>query len=191
VVLPQPPIASATTEGQPAAALAAVPSITRRIACLPYEGLLLLALVLIASFPIAGLKGLTLSGVPHVVFQGYLALVIGVYFTWQWQKNGQTLPMKTWRFRVMQADGVALKWPRAVLRLICAALFFGPAAVGVLLIFFPDRLSPVITMWFFLPMVATLLYARFDPQQQFLHDRLAGTRLEEAPKPATTTNAKT
>jgi uncharacterized RDD family membrane protein YckC len=179
----QPPTASTRADGASTSASVAVPSITRRLACLPYEGLLLLALMLIASFPIAGLKGLTLSDVPHVFFQAYLALVISVYFAWQWQKNGQTLPMKTWRFRVMQANGSALSWSRALLRLVCAAIFFGPAAVGVLLIFFPDRLSPVITMWFFLPMFATLLYARFDPHQQFLHDRLAGTRLEEAPRP--------
>jgi uncharacterized RDD family membrane protein YckC len=32
-------------------------------------------------------------------------------------------------------------------------------------------------MWAFLPMFATVLWARFDPDHQFLHDRMAGTRI--------------
>ena len=156
----------------------------RRIAALPYEGLLLLALLLIASFPIAGLKGATLTGVPHVFFQAYLLLVTSAYFVWQWQKNGQTLAMKTWRFHVVNQDGSKLQAKRGVVRFVWALFFFGPACVGVLLIFFPARISPVITMWFFLPMLATLLYARFDHEGQFLHDRLAGTRLEDVPTPS-------
>jgi uncharacterized RDD family membrane protein YckC len=163
-----------------ASAQITTPSIMRRIACIPYEGLLLLALVLIASFPIAGLKGVTLSGAPHVIFQCYLAVVTILYFSWQWQKNGQTLPMKTWRFRVVDAEGKRLTWARAIVRVFAATIFFGPACVGVLLLFFPDRLSPVITMWFFLPMAATLLFAKFDSDQQFLHDRIAGTQLKDA-----------
>jgi len=145
---------------------------------------LLLALVLIASFPIAGLKGLTLSGAPHLLFQVYLAIITAVFFAWQWKKSGQTLPMKTWRFRVVTTDGQRIGWARALWRFVCASLFFGPACVGVLLFFFPSRVSPVITMWCFLPLAADILYAKFDRQQQFLHDRLAGTLLEDAPVPA-------
>ncbi len=179
---PAPPNAAPNVRGADSrsAANAATPSIMRRVACLPYEGLLLLALLLIASFPIAGLKGLTLTGLPHVIFQVYLAGVIATYFGWQWQKNGQTLAMKTWRFRVVDVNGARLTWPRALLRVLVAAIFFGPACAGVLLMFFPGRLSPVITMWFFLPMLATLLYAKFDEDRQFLHDRIAGTRLRDA-----------
>lgn len=158
-----------------------VPSILKRIACIPYEGLLLSALLLIASFPIAGLNGLTLSGVPHALFQAYLVVVTAAYFSWQWKQNGQTLPMKTWRFRVVTSAGKRLSWGHAIWRYACALLFFGPACAAMLLLFFPSRISPVITMWFFLPLAANLLYGRFDRQQQFLHDRLAGTRLEDAP----------
>ncbi len=174
---------AASSPGEDIPALPSTPSIVRRVAAIPYEGLLLLALVLIASFPIAGLHGLTLTGVAHIVFQAYLLLVTGLYFTWQWQKNGQTLPMKTWRFRVVAVDGKRLSWPRAILRFASTLIFFGPACAGVLLLFFPDRVSPLITMWAFFPLMATVLYARFDAQGQFLHDRLAGTRLDNVPPP--------
>jgi uncharacterized RDD family membrane protein YckC len=164
----------------PQSALPPVPTIWRRVAALPYEGLLLLALVLIASFPIAGLKGLALTGVPHVVYQAYLFAVTAWYFCWQWQKSGQTLPMKTWRFRVASKTGNSIGWGRALVRFLWALAFFGPACVGIVLFFFPQRLTPAVTVWFFLPMLATLLYARFDRERQFLHDRLAGTRLQDA-----------
>jgi uncharacterized RDD family membrane protein YckC len=156
------------------------PSITRRIAALPYEGLLLLALLLIATFPVSGMKGVTLSGMPHLLLQTYLALVVATYFTWFWRRGGQTLPMKTWRFRVVDRQHRPLTLKRALIRLAAASLFYGPACAGLVLLFFPQRVSPVITMWLFLPMLATLLWARFDTDRQFLHDRWAGTRLINA-----------
>ena len=153
------------------------PSIKRRIATLPYEGSLLLALIVIAAFPVSGLRGATLSGIPHILFQAYLFCVMAAYFTWFWRHGGQTLAMKTWRFRVVNRHGGELSFATALARFICALLFYGPACVGVVLLFFPARVSPIIAMWAFLPMVATILWARHDVDQQFLHDRIAGTRL--------------
>jgi uncharacterized RDD family membrane protein YckC len=159
-----------------------VPGIIRRIATLPYEGLLLLALLLIASFPFAGLKGVTLSGVPQFLFQAYLFAVTSVYFTWFWRNGGQTLPMKTWRFKLVNREGRSPDLRLAMRRLLLAALFYGPACAALVLLFFPKRVSPVISMWGFLPMIATIWWAKFDADRQFLHDRLAGTRLVNAPE---------
>ncbi len=154
-----------------------VPSIRRRLAALPYEGLLVLALLLIAAFPLAGLKGLTLQGTAHFFTQVYFFCIAAAYFTWFWRRGGQTLAMKTWKFRVISANGLPLTALRAFGRYMAALMFFGPACVGLVLLFFPNRISPLITMWAFLPMIATILWARFDVDHQFLHDRLAGTRL--------------
>ena len=157
------------------------PGIWRRIATIPYEGLLLLALLLIASFPVAGLKGYAMGGIQHLFYQAYLFMVTSAYFIWLWCHGGQTLPMKTWRFTVVDQTGHSLTAARAAIRFICALIFFGPAAVGIVLLFFPDRVSPVITIWTFLPLVATIWWAKFDPERQFLHDRLAGTKLINTP----------
>ena len=159
---------------------APVPSIIRRIAALPYEGLLLLALMLVMSFPIAGLKGAALSGIPHAVFQIYLVTVMVAYFTWFWRHGGQTLPMKTWRLKLVTQNGGALDWKFALRRFAFAALFYGPACAGVMLVFFPNRINPLITMWAFFPLIATLFWAKFDADKQFLHDRWAGTRIVDA-----------
>lgn len=154
------------------------PSILRRVGAMIYEGLLLLALLLTMSFPVAGLKGAALVGVPHAAFQLYLAAVVAVYFVWCWM-GGQTLPMKTWHFRVVDTRGSPLSAGRSLLRLMAAAVFLGPACVGLVLLFFPQRVDPGIAMWMFVPAMATILFARFDADRQFLHDRIAGTRLLE------------
>ena len=156
------------------------PSIKRRVASLAYEAMLLLALLFIAAFPVAGLKGAALVGAPHFIFQAYLLCVTAAYFTWFWRHGGQTLAMKTWRFRVVNVDGNKLNFARALIRFFVALLFYGPACVGLMLLFFPERVSRVITMWAFLPMAATILWARFDLDRQFLHDRMAATRLVDA-----------
>lgn len=135
------------------------------------------ALVLIAAFPAAGLKSLVLHGAPRILFQLYLAGVVAAYFVWFWTHGGQTLAMKTWRFRLVDTNGRGLTVARALVRFAAAAVFFGPACVGIVLIFFPNRISAAISMWTFVPLLATLLWARFDDNRQFLHDRLAGTRL--------------
>lgn len=153
------------------------PSIRRRLAALSYEALLILAVLLIAAFPLAGFKGAALQGVPHLLAQVYFLCVAATYFTWFWRRGGQTLAMKTWRFSVTSISGRPLTFARAIGRFGCAFLFYGPAVLGLFLLFFPSRVSPAITIWAFLPMLATILWARFDPDHQFLHDRMAGTRL--------------
>jgi uncharacterized RDD family membrane protein YckC len=156
------------------------PGIPRRLAVLPYEGLMLLALVLIASFPAAGLRGAALSGWPHLLFQAYLFCLTATYFTWFWRHGGQTLPMKTWGIQMVDHHGRPLHFSRAFLRFFAALMMYGPACAALVMLFFPARISPYITVWGFLPMIATLLWARFDSDHQFLHDRLAGTRLIDA-----------
>lgn len=155
----------------------AVPSIKRRLAALPYEGLLLLALLLIVSFPAAGMKGAVLSGWPHFLYQTYLLCMAAAYFVWFWCHGGQTLAMKTWRFKVVDQVGAPIRVGRALWRFICALLFFSPACASLVLLFFPTRVNPAITILGFVPLVATILWAKYDIDRQFLHDRLAGTRL--------------
>lgn len=156
------------------------PSLFRRLAALPYEGLLVLALSLIAAFPLAGFRNLAVEGTPHSLMQLYYFCLTGLYFTWFWRKGGQTLAMKTWRFRVTTRQGAALGLGRAMLRYLLALAFFGPACAGMALIFFPERIPPTQTVWLFVPAIATILWAKFDGDRQFLHDRLAGTRLANA-----------
>jgi uncharacterized RDD family membrane protein YckC len=81
---------------------------------------------------------------------------LGLYFVWLWHRNGQTLAMQTWRIRVVTVtDGQPPSVQRALVRYLLA----WPSVVSI----------------------AGLIWALFDRDRQFLHDRLAGTRITFAP----------
>ncbi len=132
---------------------AATPSLPRRLACMSYEAVILTALLLLGLLlPHALLGAFTLRAASaNVLWAHFLALLLA-YFAWFWVHGGQTLPMKTWRIRLVTNESVSVRPAQAVLRyLLCwpSLLFFG---IGI-------------------------FWALLDRDGQFLHDRLAGTRL--------------
>lgn len=129
-----------------------IPSIRRRLASLLYEFLLIVAVCVIAGFAYIPIFGNAEEPFRKAVFQLYLLVVLMVYFLAFWTRGGQTLPMKTWRIRLTDLNGQTITLPRGILRFSLALL--GLACFG-----------------------AGFLWALFDPQRQFLHDRLAKTRL--------------
>lgn len=125
-------------------------SIGRRLASMLYESLTIFAVLLVGFlFPQIVLSGFGMPLNGHALWVHLFLLLLG-YFTWFWLNGGQTLPMKTWKLRVLDASGRPLRPLQAVLR-YCAAwpslILFG----------------------------AGLLWALFDRDGQFLHDRIAGS----------------
>jgi uncharacterized RDD family membrane protein YckC len=128
------------------------PGIGRRLACVAYDGLLLVGVLFAAAFLFSAL--LRFTGQPSLLwpFRLYLLAVVAAYYLWFWLHGGQTLAMKTWGVRLVAQHGGRLDPWRAALRLALA--------------------------WC-LPLVGWL-WAFFDAERQFLQDRLAGTRLVNA-----------
>ena len=82
---------------------------------------------------------------------------MGIYFIWCWLRAGQTLAMKTWRLRVIDAQsGRSLRPLQAFVR-------YGMG-------------------WICWPTGLALLWSFLDPDKQFLHDRMAGSRIILLPK---------
>lgn len=107
-----------------------------------------------------------------------LFVVIGIYFTFFWHKEGQTLAMKTWQIRLTNAAFEPISWQQAVLRYLFAWLWFLPA----ILIAHTLHLKMPATLGLIgLGMVIWALCIFFDKERQFLHDKLAGTRLVLVP----------
>ncbi len=131
-----------------------VPGIRRRLASMAYESLLMIG-VLAATFllPYVLLGVIWQIAAPGWVELLHLVLVLGIYFVWLWRRDGQTLAMKTWRLKLESAiTGGRLSLTQALLRYALSwfsLLFFG----------------------------AGILWAIFDRDRQFLHDRLSGTRI--------------
>ena len=149
------------------------PSLSRRMACWLYEGLLLLGPVFIASYLFVTLSQ-THNAMDHRhALQAFLFVVFGIYFVWLWAK-GQTLAMKTWHIRVVDRSGQSITQARALLRYVWSWLWFLPALAAMA----PFKLSGAESAIIVLGWVAVwAILSRFHPQQQFWHDALAGTRL--------------
>jgi uncharacterized RDD family membrane protein YckC len=88
-------------------------------------------------------------------YQLYLVLVAGAYFTWQWVRGGQTLPMKTWRLKLVSRDGAAITWRQAWLRYVVALIGLAAGGFG-------------------------FLWSLVDRERLFLHDRIARTYIVRA-----------
>jgi uncharacterized RDD family membrane protein YckC len=128
-----------------------IPSLPRRLACLFYEAMLLTAVLFIASIPFVALTQFLPPPLFRLLVWCYWLLLAGGYFTLFWRR-GQTLAMKTWHIRLESTSGAPPTRGQAVKRYLLACLLF-----------------PVSWAW-----------ALFAADRQFLHDRLAGTRLVNA-----------
>lgn len=129
-----------------------LPTLTRRLLCMLYEGLVVFSILLIGFL------------MPQIVFNAFglvmggrllllhILLLLMTYFVWCWVNGGQTLPMKTWKMRVANRDGGPLRPTQAILRYLAAWPSILLGGIGI-------------------------LWALFDQDKQFLHDRIAGSRI--------------
>jgi uncharacterized RDD family membrane protein YckC len=111
--------------------------------------------------------------------QLWLFFVLGVYFVYCWTHGGQTLPMKTWRIKLVAAENDQLTFFRAIARYLLAWIWFLPAMAIDYAFGLKAWVSIGIVV---LGMILWATTARFSKSRQFLHDRLAGTRLIAVPK---------
>lgn len=156
------------------------PPLMRRMACWLYEGMLLFGVVFIAGY----LFG-TLSQTRHALdnrnaLQAFVFVVFGIYFTWLWSK-GQTLAMKTWDIRLVDASGKQVSQSRALLRYLLSWLWLLPplAAIAPFSVSIGESIV-VVVGW----VAIWAILSRFHPQRQFWHDAWAGTRLVPCLRPA-------
>lgn len=167
----------------PAAAIRPPAGLARRWGAVVYEGLLLTAVLLVAGFAMLPLVNPGLPGPSPTASQLYLlpagsrafllfyyVAVTGVYYLAFWTGGRRTLPMKTWGLALMQANGRDVDLRHAIMRFLGGWL--GPAA-GLAAYGLWGR-------WGLVLLLANFGWAWLDPDRQFLHDRIAGTRIVRA-----------
>ena len=161
------------TQGEGLVVSLKAPSITRRLCCWVYEGVLLFGVVFIAGYLFSTLTQ-TRHGLQHRLWhQLFLFGVLGYYFTWFWHK-GQTLAMKTWHIRVLNDQGQALTPMHALRRYLWCWIWFAPPLLFSYALNFSTTTSmALLPLW----VLAWAMAARRQNEQQYWHDVWAKTRL--------------
>lgn len=132
------------------------PGILRRLAAMAYEILLLsgvLAVLLVLPHVLLGAFAHRVA-TPALLW-AHLFTVLLAYCLGFWSHGGQTLAMKTWRIRLRTRRGTPVRPLQALLRYLLCWPSLGLGGIGI-------------------------AWALIDRDRQFLHDRLAGTRLVSA-----------
>jgi uncharacterized RDD family membrane protein YckC len=134
------------------------PGFLRRLGAMFYDGLLLLALLMMLSYPYVWLTGGAKPGLlVKTLYQLYLLAICFFYYTGFWVRGGQTLGLRTWRMKPMCNDGGPITWALALKRFAYAWLSLLCLGLG-------------------------FLWIIHDRNKLAWHDRWAGTRLIMLPK---------
>lgn len=137
-------------------------TLPRRLGALLYDGMLLLAVLMVATalfLPLTGGEAIDPQADPllELLYRLTLVLLIVGFNGLFWTRRGQTLGMQSWRLRVEREDGRLLTWADTLRRLAWAVLSLAPLGLGY-------------------------LWIAFDPERRAWHDRLSGTRVVVLPK---------
>lgn len=112
-------------------------SLTRRLAALMYDSLVIIALYILSGFVLVGaFKLLTQQfpedTLPNAVYYSLLFCVCFFYYNASWRRGGQTIGMKAWRIKLINEENHHIKLTQSMLRtgigffslMICGAGFW-------------------------------------------------------------------
>ncbi|MCD8503524.1 MAG: RDD family protein [Burkholderiaceae bacterium] len=167
----------------PAVSVTDMPNASRgkRFAAMMYEGVLLFGVVFTADYLFD-----TLTQSKHALMfrpgrQFWLFLAIGAYFLLCWHRGGQTLPMRAWHIKLVGANGQRPSLKQLLVRYL---LMWPVPLVGMALIYALVSVTgwPAIYTFAIVTPFLVFIPSWFAADGQFLHDRLAGTRIVDIPE---------
>jgi uncharacterized RDD family membrane protein YckC len=159
----------------------------RRLFAMLYDGLLLLAVLFIASaIPLIFTGGEAVRG-HNLLMSGYFLLIIFGFFGWFWTHGGQTLGMRAWRLQLILDNGTAPGWGAALLRFVSGLPGWLVLILGVFVLYRPGLHLPGILGWLqALPhggiALLGLLWILVDNWPNGWRERLTRTRVVQLPK---------
>ena len=131
------------------------------LAACVYELLLLIALWMLCTWIFVSLVGDATHGSKRYFLQLFLWLVTGAYFVWCWHKTGQTLATKTWKLKLVNQQLLNAQNTTLTIKQCCIRYALASASI--------------------LACGLGYIWALFDKDGLFLHDRLLKTRFEQLP----------
>ena len=128
------------------------PSLIKLGASLLYELLTIIAIVFVSAAVFLALFGDASTGFKRFGLQLFLWAVLGAYYIRCWLKSGQTLAMQAWKIKLVNEHNQPVNWKLSAMRYVLATLSLSLLGLG-------------------------FLWAIFDKEHLFLHDRLLNTKL--------------
>lgn len=160
--------------------LVETPSLQRRLICLVYETFLVIAVAALGILLFLLLTQKLDDTVIHYGRHVALFVVVGVYLVHSWAGTGFTLAMKTWRIKLVKVGYAKVPMKAAIVRYVFAWGWVLPAlAVSYYFHLSHGQTGAAVGVG----IVAWALTVFLDKNRQFLHDKIAGTRLISLPKP--------
>ncbi|MEI8297483.1 MAG: RDD family protein [Pseudomonadota bacterium] len=131
-----PPTATPLADPAPAAPLHA--GVVRVLSAAAYDGLLLLALLMVLTATLQLLthgEAITRArvGAWEYAYRALLLVAVGAYYGIACTRRGQTLGMKAWHLRLERPDGSLPGWRAVALRLTCAGPLYLALIAGIAL----------------------------------------------------------
>jgi len=176
--------ADATATNSAPLPLPALAGLTRRIGAMIYDGMLVIAVLAVATIPfliVAPKKIIIPSEVGWGLYLAYLIwqmIVIVAFFSFFWTRRGQTLGMQVWKLRVEDEQGQLLSWSLSIRRLLFAAVPWTPAYICLAL---AEQLHSSTLKWvgevLLLLVFANLVLLKFSAQHRTWHDRMSYSRV--------------
>ena len=107
----------------------------RRLGALLYDWLLIIAIWFLQTalmLPFTHGEAMPQEGLVHWLYVTMLYLTALGFFLFFWRKNGQTLGMRAWQLRLVDAQGATPAWPNLLRRALWAIPSWGLGGLGVL-----------------------------------------------------------
>ncbi len=140
----------------------------RRLMCIAYEGILLFGVLFFFGYAFSALTQFKGERGPLLwAFQGFILLVLVVYYAWSWSGGRRTLPMKTMSVRIVTAGHTAPSPAHATMR------FLTVVAMEVVALALAAYVHGLLFLLVFVPAAWSLV----DRDRRALYDIACGTRL--------------
>jgi uncharacterized RDD family membrane protein YckC len=132
-------------------------TLARRLLAILYDGLLVFALMCLATLPFIAVRGGEPVSPNTLLYQLSMLCIPWAFFCGFWTLAGRTLGMQSWSLQLETADGRRPNLAEASIRFVAAILSWLPLGLG---------------FWWLL----------WDREHLAWHDRLSGTRLRWRPR---------
>ncbi|WP_415885649.1 RDD family protein [Neptuniibacter sp. QD37_6] len=133
----------------------------KRLGAFVYDLMLVAALLMVSTGVLMTINGgEALDTSPYfAVYQSALFIIVYLFLSFFWMRNGQTLGMLAWRLRVQTSEGYRLNFTQSLIRYIVGIISLSAFGLGFL--------------WMFI-----------NKQKMTWHDLASGTHVVELPKNA-------